>query len=106
MTSAPTNLDSARAEVVQYAQRLTSDGLVVGTSGNISLRVDDLIAVTPSGVDYATMTPEDIPVVRLDCTVVAGSLKNRVQTAAAKVLAERVTASMTGAMSKPGSGSG
>lgn len=49
MTSAPTNLDSARAEVVQYAQRLTSDGLVVGTSGNISLRVDDLIAVTPSG---------------------------------------------------------
>ncbi|BBY88718.1 MULTISPECIES: class II aldolase/adducin family protein [Mycolicibacterium] len=75
MTSAPTNLDSARAEVVQYAQRLTSDGLVVGTSGNISLRVDDLIAVTPSGVDYATMTPEDIPVVRLDGTVVAGSLK-------------------------------
>jgi len=61
--------------VVQYAQRLTSDGLVVGTSGNISLRVDDLIAVTPSGVDYATMTPEDIPVVRLDGTVVAGSLK-------------------------------
>jgi L-fuculose-phosphate aldolase len=75
VTSAPTNLDSARAEVVQYAQRLTSDGLVVGTSGNISLRVDDLIAVTPSGVDYATMTPEDIPVVRLDGTVVAGSLK-------------------------------
>ncbi len=75
MTSAPTNLDSARAEVVQYAQRLTSDGLVVGTSGNISMRVDDLIAVTPSGVDYATMTPEDIPVVRLDGTVVAGSLK-------------------------------
>ncbi|ANW67738.1 fuculose phosphate aldolase [Mycobacterium sp. djl-10] len=61
--------------MVQYAQRLTSDGLVVGTSGNISLRVDDLIAVTPSGVDYATMTPEDIPVVRLDGTVVAGSLK-------------------------------
>ncbi|MDF2826683.1 MAG: fucA [Mycobacterium sp.] len=75
MTSAAPNLDAARAEVVKYANRLTSDGLVVGTSGNISLRVDDLIAVTPSGVDYATMRPEDVPVVRLDGTVVAGDLK-------------------------------
>lgn len=75
MTSPAPNLDSARAEVVQYANRMTSDGLVVGTSGNISVRVDDLIAVTPSGVDYATMRPEDVPVVRLDGTVVDGALK-------------------------------
>ena len=75
MTSSAPNLDAARAEVVKYANRLTSDGLVVGTSGNISLRVDDLIAVTPSGVDYATMRPDDVPVVRLDGTVVSGELK-------------------------------
>lgn len=75
MSSTVPNLDSTRAEVVKYANRLTSDGLVVGTSGNISLRVDDLIAVTPSGVDYATMRPEDVPVVRLDGTVVDGTLK-------------------------------
>lgn len=75
MSSAASNLDSARAEVVKYANRMTSDGLVVGTSGNISLRVDDLIAVTPSGVDYATMRAEDVPVVRLDGTVVDGALK-------------------------------
>ena len=75
MTPAAPNLDSARAEVVKYANRLTSDRLVVGTSGNISVRVDDLIAVTPSGVDYATMKPQDVPVVRLDGTVVDGTLK-------------------------------
>jgi L-fuculose-phosphate aldolase len=75
VSSAAPNLDAARAEVVTYANRLTSDGLVVGTSGNISMRVDDLIAVTPSGVDYATMRPEDVPVVRLDGTVVDGTLK-------------------------------
>lgn len=73
MAPAASNLDSARAEVVTYANRMTSDRLVVGTSGNVSVRVGDLVCVTPSGVDYATMTPEDIPVVRLDGTVVSGS---------------------------------
>jgi hypothetical protein len=36
--------------------------------------------------------------------VVAGSAKNRAQVAAAKVLPDKVTASMHGAMAKPGSG--
>lgn len=73
--AANSNLDSARAEVVKYANRMTSDRLVVGTSGNVSVRVGDLVCVTPSGVDYTTMTPDDIPVVRLDGTIVEGTLK-------------------------------
>jgi L-fuculose-phosphate aldolase len=48
---------------------------VVGTSGNISVRSGELVAMTPTGVDYASLTPADIPVVSLDGSVVDGSLK-------------------------------
>lgn len=67
-------IENARKEVVEYARRLVSDGLVVGTSGNVSVRVGDLIAATPSGLDYARMTPLDVPVVDLDGQLVMGSL--------------------------------
>ncbi|MBE9375917.1 class II aldolase/adducin family protein [Saccharopolyspora sp. HNM0983] len=63
-----------RQEVVTVAQRMIADGLVVGTSGNVSLRSGDLVAVTPSGVDYARMTWSDVPLVDLSGHVVAGEL--------------------------------
>ena len=74
MSETSAALDAAREEVVRVARRMTSDGLVVGTSGNVSVRVDDLVCVTPSGVDYATMTAADVPVVRLDGGVALGDL--------------------------------
>ncbi|GAB3580139.1 class II aldolase/adducin family protein [Amycolatopsis endophytica] len=68
-------LADERAAVCEYARRLSSDGLVVGTSGNISARSGELIAVTPTGVDYGVLTPEDIPVVSLDGSLVEGQLR-------------------------------
>ena len=68
-------LADERREVVRTAQRMIADGLVVGTSGNVSVRRGDFVAVTPSGVDYAEMSTVDIPVVDLDGFVVAGALK-------------------------------
>ena len=50
------------------------DGLVVGTSGNVSARVGDRIAITPTGVDYAELTPESIVLLDGDGAVVAGDL--------------------------------
>lgn len=64
-----------RREVIDIATRMTSDRLVVGTSGNVSVRCGDLVAVTPSGVDYDTLTVADIPLVDLDGTVVGGELE-------------------------------
>ncbi|MFD8497070.1 class II aldolase/adducin family protein [Amycolatopsis sp. NPDC059657] len=64
-----------RAEISDYARRMAADGLVVGTSGNVSARKGDLVAVTPTGVDYASLAAADIPVVSLDGTVVHGTLK-------------------------------
>lgn len=69
-------LAEERTAVCEYARRMTTDGLVVGTSGNVSARAGDRIAVTPTGVDYATLRPEDVPVVALeDGTVVDGALR-------------------------------
>lgn len=64
-----------REAVCDYARRMVTDGLVVGTSGNISVREGDLVAVTPTGVDYASLRPEDVPVLRLDGSPVEGALR-------------------------------
>ncbi|MFJ9677639.1 class II aldolase/adducin family protein [Streptomyces sp. NPDC101194] len=45
--------------VVATARRTAADGLVVGTSGNVSARVGGTILVTPSGVPYERLGPED-----------------------------------------------
>lgn len=63
---------SARADVIEYAQAMVRHALTVGTSGNVSVREGDLLAITPSGVDYAKLTPEMITVIDLDGNQVAG----------------------------------
>ncbi|HEX6339061.1 MAG TPA: class II aldolase/adducin family protein [Jiangellaceae bacterium] len=63
-------LEDGRREIVAYCRRLRPDGLVVATSGNISVRSGDLVAVTPSGVDYDELTPDQVGVHRLDGTPV------------------------------------
>src|SRR6478609_11311279 len=45
--------------VVGTARRTAADGLVVGTSGNVSARVGDIVLVTPSGVPYDRLAPGD-----------------------------------------------
>ncbi|WP_323188025.1 class II aldolase/adducin family protein [Streptomyces sp. NBC_00237] len=52
---------AAWRDLVDTALRSVADGLVVGTSGNVSVRVgDDLILVTPSGVPYHRLTADDV----------------------------------------------
>jgi L-fuculose-phosphate aldolase len=68
-------LAEQRREVIEIAQRMTADRLVVGTSGNVSVRCGDLVAVTPSGVDYDELEVADIPLVDLDGAVVEGERK-------------------------------
>ncbi|MEU5889734.1 class II aldolase/adducin family protein [Streptomyces sp. NPDC047461] len=61
-------------ELVATARRTVSDGLVVGTSGNVSVRVGDTVLVTPSGVPYDRLTPDDVTGVDLDGRRVLGTL--------------------------------
>jgi L-fuculose-phosphate aldolase len=55
-----------RELIVEYGLRMLKDGLTVGTSGNLSVRVGENIAITPSGVDYEVLRPEDICVITID----------------------------------------
>ncbi|MFC8511507.1 class II aldolase/adducin family protein [Streptomyces sp. NPDC057257] len=68
--------EEARAweTLVATARRTVSDGLVVGTSGNVSVRVGDTVLVTPSGVPYDRLTPDDITGVDLDGRQLLGTL--------------------------------
>jgi L-fuculose-phosphate aldolase len=68
-------LEDERAEVTRFALRLRADHLVVGTSGNISVRAGELVAVTPSGLDYDELTPDLVSVCDLDGKVVDGPLQ-------------------------------
>ena len=47
--------------------RMLEENLVQGTWGNISIRLDEKHAlVTPSGLDYVVMTPDDLPGVDIE----------------------------------------
>jgi len=59
-------LADERRAVVEHCRRMVADRLVVGTSGNISARRGDLIAVTPSGLSYDELTPQLVGVHRVD----------------------------------------
>jgi len=63
-------LEAERALIVHHAGLLRPDGLVVGTAGNLSTRTDDLVAITPSSVDYDELEAGLICVVGLDGEIV------------------------------------
>jgi L-fuculose-phosphate aldolase len=67
-------LPAARTAIVSACRELARAGLVVGTAGNVSVREGDLVAVTPSGVRYAELTPELVGVHRLDGAAVEAPL--------------------------------
>ena len=63
-----------RQEIIDTCLWLKSQGLVFSTWGNISVRLDDgNILITPSKVDYDTMTVDDLVVLAPDGTQVSGT---------------------------------
>jgi len=58
-------IEDARRQVAECGRRMTADGLVLGTAGNVSVRVGELVAVSPSGMAYDRIGPGDVPVVDL-----------------------------------------
>jgi L-fuculose-phosphate aldolase len=58
-----------RQSIIDACLRMNSLGINQGTSGNISLRHDDGMLITPTGTPYETMQPEQIVFMKLDGTV-------------------------------------
>jgi L-fuculose-phosphate aldolase len=67
-------LAEERAALASAGRRLAARGLVIGTSGNLSARRGDLVAVTPTGGVISELAAEDMTVIDLDGAVVEGSL--------------------------------
>jgi L-fuculose-phosphate aldolase len=65
-------LEQAKLDVIEYANRMLTEGLVKGTSGNVSVRVGDQVAITPGSVPYPDITPEKVAIVDLDGNHIGG----------------------------------
>lgn len=70
-------LQKEREEVVRYCQKLITAGLTKGTGGNISIynREKQLMAMSPSGIDYFETEPEDVVVIDIKGNIVDGIRK-------------------------------
>jgi L-fuculose-phosphate aldolase len=55
-----------RAEIVHTAREMTRVGINQGTAGNISVRTEDGLLITPSSLPYDPMQPEDIVAMKFD----------------------------------------
>lgn len=57
-----------RRAIVAAAQEILSSGMVIGTWGNVSVKIKDqpMVLITPSGMDYRTMLTDDIVLVDME----------------------------------------
>jgi L-fuculose-phosphate aldolase len=75
MTDSSTVLGQERAAVADACRRLGAEGLLIGTAGNVSVRVGERVAITATGAVLAELTADQVTVVDLDGKVVAGTLE-------------------------------
>lgn len=63
-----------RQQLIDTALAMNTSGLNQGTSGNLSVRCEDGMLITPSGMDYAGLSPDDI--VRMDLNGAYGGARH------------------------------
>jgi L-fuculose-phosphate aldolase len=68
-------LAEERRLLCEYGRRAFGTGLVIGSSGNLSVRAGDLVAVTPSGISLDRLEPEACPIVDVEGHLVEGELQ-------------------------------
>ncbi|HOP25389.1 MAG TPA: class II aldolase/adducin family protein [Defluviitoga sp.] len=74
--------EKEKLELIEYGIKVFKSGLVHGTGGNLSLRVGkegDMYLITPSGIDYEQIVPEDIVVMSMIGEVVEGDKKPSIE---------------------------
>jgi L-fuculose-phosphate aldolase len=69
-----------QAEVCKTAKAMSDAGLTAGTWGNISGRIDDTyMAITPSGMDYSRLVPDQMVIVNMKTGEYEGDLKPSIE---------------------------
>lgn len=71
-----------RKSVLNCAQEIYKSGMVTGTWGNVSVRTDnrELMLITPSGMDYSLLEPQDMVLLDFNGKVVEGAYHPSVET--------------------------
>lgn len=70
------NYQEYQQQVYETTLQLVEDDLIRLSSGNVSLRLPDgNAAITPSGILYSDMVPEDVVIIDLESQKVAGKHK-------------------------------
>ena len=70
-----------KREVIDAGIRMLSEGITIGTWGNVTVRDPETgyVYLSPSGMPYRTLVADDIVVVRLDGTRVEGERKPTIE---------------------------
>jgi len=69
-------------EIINIGKKMLNSALTIGTWGNISVRLpgEELYAITPSGMDYDQLIPNDIVVIDMNGKIVKGDRKPSIET--------------------------
>lgn len=68
-------MSSLAQSVIDTALTMSTSGLSAGRSGNVSVRDEDRVLITPTGMAYEELVPSDIVSMGLDGSVMPGSRK-------------------------------
>jgi L-fuculose-phosphate aldolase len=69
------SLSELREELAATCRALAAEGLVTGTSGNLSCRAQDGVLISPTGAELGELDVDQIPLVSLEGGVIDGDLE-------------------------------
>jgi len=75
-------LEIQRRKVIEIALRAQTDKLIPLTMGNFSIRDKETgyICITPSGMEYSKLQPEDVVIVDIQGVIIEGERKPSIET--------------------------
>ena len=68
----PKDTRDLRQDIIDACLKMNALGINQGSAGNIGVRVDDGLLITPSGMPYDSLTPDDIVFMAADGSVPPG----------------------------------
>ena len=70
-------LEQERNRIIHFGKKLATSNLTTGTGGNLSIanRKENLAAISPSGIDYFQIRPENVAVVNMAGEIQDGNSK-------------------------------
>jgi L-fuculose-phosphate aldolase len=65
--------EETKRELLDICLQMVKDDLVIGSAGNVSVRVEDHVVITPSSIHYTEMSSDDMLVLDMDGNVIEGN---------------------------------